>query len=77
MLIARFVGNVDELTEAYYRAHTLITSRGEAVPIGELRHRPDRAEEPKASVDQVAVGWTLDDDRKCGRAAACFCSLFS
>src|SRR5258708_8757492 len=38
MLIARFDGDVDELTEAYDRAHALIMSRGGAVPIGELRH---------------------------------------
>jgi hypothetical protein len=38
MLIARFEGDVDELTEAYDRAHSLIMSRGGAVPSGELRH---------------------------------------
>ncbi len=38
MLIARFDGDVDELTKAYDRAHALIMSRGGAVPIGELRH---------------------------------------
>ena len=38
MLIARFAGDVDELTEAYDRAHALIMSRGGAVPSGELRH---------------------------------------
>jgi len=38
MLIARFDGDVDELTAAYDRAHTLIMSRGGAVPMGELRH---------------------------------------
>jgi hypothetical protein len=38
MLIARFDGDVDQLTEAYDRAHALIMSRGGAVPIGELRH---------------------------------------
>ena len=38
MLIARFDGEVDELKEAYDRAHALIMSRGGAVPIGELRH---------------------------------------
>ena len=38
MLIARFEGDVDELTKAYDRAHALIMSRGGAVPSGELRH---------------------------------------
>jgi len=38
MLIARFDGDVRELTEAYDRAHALIMSRGGAVSIGEVRH---------------------------------------
>lgn len=38
MLIARFDGDVHELTAAYDRAHALIMSRGGAVPMGELRH---------------------------------------
>jgi hypothetical protein len=38
MLIARFDGDVDELTRAYDRAHAVIMERGGAVPIGELRH---------------------------------------
>jgi hypothetical protein len=38
MLIARFEGDVDELTQAYDKAHSLIMSRGGAVPSGELRH---------------------------------------
>lgn len=38
MLIARFHGDVDELSDAYDRAHVLIMSRGGAVPSGELRH---------------------------------------
>lgn len=38
MLIARFEGDVNELTQAYDRAHALIMSRGGAVPSGELRH---------------------------------------
>ena len=38
MLIARFDGDVAEMTEAYDRAHALIMSRGGAVPSGELRH---------------------------------------
>ncbi|MDQ4149414.1 MAG: hypothetical protein M3164_05405 [Actinomycetota bacterium] len=38
MLIARFEGDVEELSAAYDRAHALIMSRGGAVPMGELRH---------------------------------------
>ena len=38
MLMARFEGDVQELTAAYDRAHALIMSRGGAVPSGELRH---------------------------------------
>ena len=38
MLIARFDGDADELSQAYDRAHSLIMSRGGATPIGELRH---------------------------------------
>src|SRR5438477_7522063 len=38
MLIARFRGDVEELSAAYDRGHALIMSRGGAVPFGELRH---------------------------------------
>jgi hypothetical protein len=38
MLIARFDGDVEQLTAAYDKAHELIMSRGGAVPVGELRH---------------------------------------
>jgi hypothetical protein len=38
MLIARFVGDVDRLKEAYDRAHARILSRGGATRFGELRH---------------------------------------
>ena len=38
MLIARFDGDVKQLTEAYDRAHSLIMSRGGATSVGELRH---------------------------------------
>jgi hypothetical protein len=38
MLIARFDGDVNELTQAYDRAHALIMSRGGATGMGELRH---------------------------------------
>jgi hypothetical protein len=38
MLIARFEGDVNELRQAYDRAHALIMSRGGATGVGELRH---------------------------------------
>ena len=38
MLIARFDGDVAELTDAYDRAHALVMERGGAAPVGELRH---------------------------------------
>jgi hypothetical protein len=38
MLIAKFDGDVHELTALYDRAHALIMDRGGAVPSGELRH---------------------------------------
>lgn len=38
MLIARFSGDLKVLTEAYDKAHSMIMSRGGAVPSGELRH---------------------------------------
>ena len=38
MMIARFDGDVKQLTEAYDRGHALIMSRGGATSFGELRH---------------------------------------
>jgi hypothetical protein len=38
LLIARFDGDINELTQAYDRAHALIMSRGGATSFGELRH---------------------------------------
>jgi hypothetical protein len=38
MLIARFAGDVNDLTQAYDRAHALSRSRGGARGAGELRH---------------------------------------
>jgi hypothetical protein len=38
ILIARFDGDVDQLRQAYDRAHALIMSRGGATGVGELRH---------------------------------------
>src|SRR5216684_490852 len=38
LLIARFDGDVEELTRSYDRAHALIMSRGGATSFDELRH---------------------------------------
>ena len=38
LLIARFDGDINELTQAYDRGHALIMSRGGATSSGELRH---------------------------------------
>ena len=38
MLIARFDGDIERLTEAYDRGHAQIMSRGGATSFGELRH---------------------------------------
>jgi hypothetical protein len=38
MLIARFDGDVNQLTALYDEAHAIIMNRGGAVPSGELRH---------------------------------------
>jgi hypothetical protein len=38
VLIARFDGDVSQLTQAYDRAHALIMSGGGATAFGELRH---------------------------------------
>ncbi len=38
LLIARFDGDVEELTRSYDRAHALIMERGGATSVGELRH---------------------------------------
>lgn len=38
MLITRFDGDVNQLTQAYDRAHALIMSRGGATGVGELQH---------------------------------------
>ena len=38
MLIARFEGDVVQLSRAYDRAHELVMSQGGAVAVGELRH---------------------------------------
>ena len=67
MLIARFDGDVRELTEAYDRAHALILSRGGAVPSGELRHHCAIDEKSLyiigvwASEEHVRRRWSSDE----------------
>ena len=67
MLIARFNGDVEELTAAYDRAHSLIMSRGGAVPSGELRHHCATDEESLyiigvwESEDHIRRRWSSDD----------------
>jgi len=38
LLIARFDGDIDQLTKAYDEGHALIMSRGGATSFGEVRH---------------------------------------
>ena len=67
MLIARFHGDVEALTAAYDRAHSLIMSRGGAVPSGELRHHCATDEESLyivgvwESEDHIRRRWSSDD----------------
>jgi hypothetical protein len=67
MLIARFHGDVKELTAAYDRAHSLIMSRGGAVPSGELRHHCATGDESLyiigvwESEDHIRRRWSSDD----------------
>jgi hypothetical protein len=67
LLIARFDGDVRELTAAYDRAHALIMSRGGAVPIGELRHHCATSDDALyimgvwESEDHVWTRWSSDE----------------
>ena len=49
MLIAKFDGDVEQLRQAYDRAHALIMSSGGATGAGELRHHCAMAKEPCTS----------------------------
>jgi hypothetical protein len=70
MLIARFHGDVEELTAAYDRAHSLIMSRGGAVPSGELRHHCATGDESLyiigvwESEDHIRRRWSSDEFKK-------------
>jgi quinol monooxygenase YgiN len=67
MLIARFHGDVEELTAAYDRAHSLIMDRGGAVPSGELRHHCATDDESLyiigvwESEEHIRRRWSSDD----------------
>jgi hypothetical protein len=67
MLIARFDGDVGELTAAYDRVHALVMSRGGAVPVGELRHHCAVSDDALyiigvwESEDHVRTRWSSDE----------------
>ncbi|MCA1832512.1 MAG: hypothetical protein ABR520_12600 [Mycobacteriales bacterium] len=67
MLIARFPGDIRELTAAYDAAHALIMERGGATPIGELRHHCAVSDDALyiigvwESEDHVRRRWASDD----------------
>ena len=69
VLIAKFVGDVDELKAAYDRAHAAIMDGGGAVPFGELRHHCATSDEALyiigvwESVDHVRARWASDEMR--------------
>lgn len=67
MLIARFHGDVEELTAAYDRAHSLIMNSGGAVSSGELRHHCATDDESLyiigvwESEEHIRRRWSSDD----------------
>ena len=70
MLIAKFVGDVDELKAVYDREHALIMERGGAVPFGELRHHCATSEDALyiigvwESADHIRRQWADDEFKK-------------
>jgi hypothetical protein len=70
MLIARFHGDVEELSAAYDRVHALIMSGGGAAPSGELRHHCAVGEESLyivgvwESEDHIRRRWSSDGFRQ-------------
>ena len=70
MLIAKFVGDVDELKAVYDRGHALIMERGGAVPFGELRHHCATSEDALyiigvwESADHIRRRWADDEFKK-------------
>lgn len=69
MMIATFVGDVDELTAAYDRAHELIGQRGGAARFGELRHHCATSDDALyiigvwESADHIRRRWASDEMR--------------
>ena len=67
MLIARFDGDVEQLTAAYDDAHDLIMRRGGAVKIRELRHHCATSSDALyiigvwESEERVRARWSSDD----------------
>ena len=67
MLIARFDGDVEQLTAAYDQAHELIMSSGGAVKAGELRHHCATSNDALyiigvwESEERVRARWSSDD----------------
>ena len=73
MLIARFDGDVEELTTAYDRAHDLVMSRGGAVPVGELRHHCATSDE---ALYVIGV-WDSEESVRARWASAAFKDLLA
>ncbi len=69
MLIAKFVGDVEELNAAYDRAHALIMEHGGAVPVGELRHHCATSDDALyiigvwESAEHIRKRWASDEMR--------------
>jgi len=67
MLIARFDGDVEQLQQAYDRAHALIMSSGGATGAGELRHHCAIGEEALyiigawESEERVRTRWASEE----------------
>ncbi len=67
MLIAKFDGDVEQLRQAYDRAHALIMSSGGATGAGELRHHCAIGEEALyiigawESEERVRTRWASDE----------------
>src|SRR6476619_5370603 len=69
VLIAKFVGDVEELKASYDRGHALIMERGGAVPFGELRHHCATSDDALYiigvwdSAEHIRARWASDDFR--------------
>ena len=67
MLIARFDGDVGELTRSYDKAHEVIMRRGGATGVGELRHHCAIGERSLyiigvwESAERIRARWSSDE----------------